>query len=54
MAFLLTGCVNIQKSDYNEIISAAVTSDKKIYNTYRNGYKFYLPNGMYVDFKSCC
>lgn len=45
---VLTGCVNINKSSYNDIISSACNSSRKIYNTYRKGYKFYLPKGMYV------
>ena len=46
---LLSGCVNIAKSDYNEIINEAVSSNKNIYNTYRSGYKFYLPSGLYIE-----
>ena len=45
---LMSGCANIQNSSYDEIINEAVSSDRTIYNTYRTGYKFYLPNSMYV------
>lgn len=45
----LTGCVNVKRSDYNEIINEAINSKEKIYNTYRKGYKFYLPHGLYIS-----
>lgn len=45
---LLTGCVNISKSDYKDIIESTTKSNQKIYNTYRRGYKFYLPKGMHI------
>lgn len=48
ITFLLTGCMNINRSNYSEIIDETIKSQKKIYNTYRNGYKFYLPKGMIV------
>ena len=46
---MLTGCVSIEKSSYQEIIKEATKSKEKIYNTYRSGYKFYLPKGLYVE-----
>lgn len=46
---LLCGCVNINESSYEKIIDEAASSKMKIYNTYRKGYKFYLPVGLYVD-----
>ena len=46
--FLLTGCVNINDASYIDIITSSINSKEKIYNTYRKGYKFYLPKGMYV------
>jgi hypothetical protein len=49
---LLCGCVNINKSSIDTIINEAVTSNKKIYNTYRTGYKFYLPEGLYITSSS--
>ena len=46
MILLLTGCSNIQKEDYNNIISSVVTSRYNVYNEYRSGYKYYMPNSM--------
>ena len=46
---LLTGCVSIYKSDYDTIIDDVVSSKSTIYNTYRKGYKFYLPKGMQIQ-----
>ena len=45
---LLCGCVNINKSNYDELIENVVSSNTMIYNTYRDGYKFYLPKDLYV------
>ena len=45
---LLTGCLNINRSNYESIIDNTIKSNKNIYNQYRNGYKFYLPKGMVV------
>lgn len=45
---LLTGCVNINETSYADIINNVINSQEKIFNTYRKGYKFYLPKGMYV------
>ncbi|HBA37437.1 MAG TPA: hypothetical protein DCY94_01810 [Firmicutes bacterium] len=45
----LTGCVNIDNSTYETIASETTNSNLKIYNTYRKGYKFYLPIGLYVE-----
>lgn len=46
---LLCGCVNINNSNYDEIIENVVNSNIKVYNTYRDGYKFYLPKDLYVE-----
>ena len=46
MILLFTGCSNIQKEDYNNIISSVVTSKYNVYNEYRSGYKYYMPNSM--------
>ena len=46
MVLLLTGCTNIQKEDYNDIISSVVTSKYDVYNEFRSGYKYYMPNSM--------
>lgn len=48
LLFLLTGCLNVQKSSYEDIIKEVTNSKREVYNTYRKGYKFYLPNSMYV------
>ena len=48
LIILLCGCVNINKSNYDELISNVVSSNTNIYNTYRDGYKFYLPKDLYV------
>jgi len=45
----LTGCVDINSSSNEKIINETVQSKTKVYNTYRKGYKFYLPNGLYVE-----
>jgi len=49
LSIFLTGCTNINNSTYYEIIEQAINSDTKIFNTYRTGYKFYLPHGLYVS-----
>ena len=43
---LLTGCTYIEKIPLDEIIVSVITSDYELNNTYRSGYKYYLPNGM--------
>lgn len=45
----LTGCVNISNSSYEKIAKETLNSKLKIYNTYRKGYKFYLPTGLYIE-----
>ncbi len=45
---LVSGCTPLEMSSYDVIISEAVTSDVSIYNTYRKGYKFYLPKELNV------
>ena len=49
MILAITRCVNIKKTKYEIIINETINSRAKIYNTYRNGYKLYLPHGLYVD-----
>jgi hypothetical protein len=49
LVLLVTGCTNIGNSSYDELIREAINSDVNIYNTYRKGYKFYLPKGLYVE-----
>ena len=48
LILLVSGCVNIRKSSYENIIENAINSNTKIYNTYRKGYKFYLPHGLSI------
>ena len=48
MVFLLSGCTNIEGSSFDTLLAEAANSDLKIYNTYRKGYKYYLPANMYV------
>lgn len=48
LTLTLTGCVNIKNSDYQTIINESINSNEHIYNTYRKGYKFYLPHGLYI------
>lgn len=48
MLITLTGCVNIEDENFTNIINESVKSNKSITNTYRKGYKFYLPKGLYV------
>lgn len=43
-----TGCVDIGKSSYDEIANEIINTDAKMANTYRKGYKFYLPQSLYV------
>ena len=49
MILAITGCVNIKKTKYEIIINETINSRVKIYNIYKNGYKLYLPHGLYVD-----
>ena len=42
----ITGCTNINKEEYDKIITSVVTSRYDIKNTNRTGYKYYIPNGM--------
>ena len=46
MLLFMTGCTNIKKENYNNIISSVVTSKYNIFNEYRSGYKYYIPNSM--------
>ena len=45
----ISGCSNIQSSSYEKIINDVLKSNKKIYNEYRNGYKYYLPRGLNIS-----
>ena len=49
LILLVSGCVNIRKSSYENIIENTIKSNTNIYNTYRKGYKFYLPHGLSIE-----
>ena len=46
---LLSGCVNINNSSYDQLIEDVALSDVRSQNTYRRGYKFYLPVGLNIE-----
>ena len=48
MLFLITGCTNINKLKYSDIVNNISTSSPKN-NIYRTGYSYYLPRGMQVS-----
>ena len=41
--FIVTGCVNINDTDYDELIDIVLEGEDKKTNTYLEGYKLYLP-----------
>ena len=43
---ILSGCTYINNEEYSELLSSVITSDYELFNTYRSGYKYYLPNGL--------
>ena len=45
---LLTGCTNINKSSVDNLINEIKESKLKLDNTYRKGYKYYLPTNLQV------
>ena len=46
--FLLCGCTSIQDSSYEDILDMAASNFMTAKNTYRSGYKYYLPKGIRV------
>ena len=48
MLVLITGCTNINKLNYSDIVNNISTSSPKN-NVYRTGYSYYLPRGMQVS-----
>ena len=46
---ILIGCSNIQSKDYDTLISEAASSKYDIVNTYRTGYKYYVPGNMDIS-----
>jgi len=51
--FLLSGCSHIKVNDtsYEDLVSNAVSSKYSIINTYRTGYKYYVPTNLDVTKK---
>ncbi len=45
---LVSGCTNIQGSSLDTLLDQTANSELEIYNVYRKGYKFYLPNHMNI------
>ena len=43
---LLCGCTPVQDLTMDEIINRATNRNIEVYNTYRKGYKYNLPNGL--------
>ncbi|MBE6161786.1 MAG: hypothetical protein E7158_06175 [Firmicutes bacterium] len=52
MCFLVCGCVNINKSNIDEILTDSLKSELKFHNINRNGYKYYVPKGLKVITKN--
>lgn len=46
LCILVCGCVDINKSSIDEILTDSLNSELKFYNTSRNGYKYYIPKGV--------
>ena len=46
LCILVCGCVDINKSSIDEILTDSLNSELKFYNTNRNGYKYYIPKGL--------
>ena len=44
--FLTCGCSSIENDSYDNLLSMTMNSQANIANTYRAGYKFYLPKGI--------
>lgn len=52
MCFLTCGCVNINKSSIDEILTDSLKSELKFHNISRNGYKYYVPKGLKIITKN--
>ena len=46
LCILVCGCVDINKSSIDKILTDLLNSELKFYNTSRNGYKYYIPKGV--------
>ena len=48
LVILLTGCMRLDTSNYEEIINNSIKEDSGLDNEYRSGYKYYLPKDMKI------
>ncbi len=49
LTFLLSGCMNLKESSYEDIIASALENKKmSFHNTTSQGYNYYLPRGLIV------
>ena len=46
LCFVVCGCVNINNSSIEQILTDSLSSELKFHNTQRTGYKYYLPKGV--------
>ena len=46
LCFIVCGCVNVNNSSIDQILTDSLSSELKFYNTQRSGYKYYLPKGI--------
>ncbi len=53
LTFLISGCVNISDSSYEDIIKYAINSKYiNLKNQSYSGFNFYLPNGLHIENKN--
>ncbi len=45
---LLSGCTKIEQQNVDKLVDQIVSSENKHPNTYKNGYKFYLPSNIII------
>ena len=46
LIFCVSGCVSVNNSTIDEILTDSLNSELSFYNTTRNGYKYYTPKGL--------
>ena len=46
LCFIVCGCVNVNNSNIDQILTDSLSSELDFYNTQRNGYKYYIPKGI--------
>ena len=46
LCFIVCGCVNVNNSSIDQILTDSLSSELDFYNTQRNGYKYYIPKGI--------